>query len=203
MRAVVSAEDRRLAKLNLSTNPLMKPSTSPLVSKPPLLPPASATQNPTLDPQTNCHPQSNSVYGVDDSPIRQRYTRHQQHSSSGIFTPSRASSAAPPSDAEPTSTASSLTLGPDRQVASPSSPAARSPDGQTTSATSSISHPLVATNPAASPPTSVNTSILSGLMMVPVTIDTPTSASSTATAPKGTNTSQPNPSGRKRVSSTV
>ncbi|CAD6968932.1 unnamed protein product [Tilletia controversa] len=64
MRAVVSAEDRRLAKLNLSTNPLMKPSTSPL---------------------TNCHPQSNSVYGVDDSPIRQRYTRHQQHSSSGIF----------------------------------------------------------------------------------------------------------------------
>ncbi|CAD6887618.1 unnamed protein product [Tilletia caries] len=65
MRAVVSAEDRRLAKLNLSTNPLMKPSTSPL---------------------TNCHPQSNSVYGVDDSPIRQRYTRHQQHSSSGIFT---------------------------------------------------------------------------------------------------------------------
>ncbi|CAD6944640.1 unnamed protein product [Tilletia controversa] len=34
MRAVVSAEDRRLAKLNLSTNPLMKPSTSPLMIAP-------------------------------------------------------------------------------------------------------------------------------------------------------------------------
>ncbi|CAD6928969.1 unnamed protein product, partial [Tilletia controversa] len=30
MRAVVSAEDRRLAKLNLSTNPLMNPSTNSL-----------------------------------------------------------------------------------------------------------------------------------------------------------------------------
>ncbi|CAD6892289.1 unnamed protein product [Tilletia caries] len=125
MRAVVSAEDRRLAKLNLSTNPLMigpSDNATPGTSNTPVTPaPASSTMEqtqsnpPALEGAQTMESQAED-YNYDEAQVNKAIVTPATEPSSEPEASSRTSPAAPPSDAEPTPTASALTPGADEQA---------------------------------------------------------------------------------------